>query len=284
MLRTGLKTTFIFLFALGLTADGLLGQIPRRRANPNAPVDEVFWAPSIIGMSSVTNIPKGNLNVTILHAFGIATNGIEDLWGLDASANIRFGVDYGLHDRLSVGFARSRFDKLYDFRMKANLLRQTRNDSIPIEIAVKGDFGIQTTKNGFGFADRLSYFISLMFARKLSERVSVQISPMFSHFNTVFIEEENDHFAVGLVARYVIGDRMSLMVEYVPVLGKRSDGTRNALSMGLNIETGGHVFQLFLKTSQWLTEQHIISRNTDNFLDGDFRFGFNVNRVFGVGQ
>lgn len=268
-------------------------QIPRQRAVTNGPVDEVFWAPNIITMSSVTNIPKGNLNFTIMHVFGIATNGIEDLYGLDGAANIRFGLDYGLHDRLSVGFGRSRFDKVYDVRFKANLLRQTTNDSMPIELAVKGDVGITTLENGFDFADRLSYLSSVLIARKFSEQLSLQVMPMFSHFNTVFIErgvndeiieEANDHFAIGLGGRYAFNDRWALTVEYIPVLGERSDNTVDAISIGFDIETGGHVFQLFFTTSQWMTEQHTIARNVDDFFEGDFRFGFNVHRVFYLGK
>lgn len=280
---------FCLAFLLG-TAD-LYAQMPRERADVEGPVEEIFWAPNVILTSSVYNLPQGNLNVTILHSFGIATNGVEDLFGLDGAANIRFGADYGITDRLSVGIGRSRFDKLYDARFKANLLRQMEDDSVPIDVALKGDLGITTVENGFEFVDRLNYFASLMVARKFSDRISLQVMPMYSHFNTVFIErsggrileEENDHFAVGLAGRLVLSRRFALQAEYLPVIGPRSDGTTDAFSVGLDIETGGHVFQLFFTTSQWFTEQHVIARNTDDFFAGDFRFGFNVNRVFRLG-
>ena len=225
-----------------------------------------------------------------MHTFGIATNGISDLYGLDAPANIRFGVDYGITDRLSIGIGRSRFDKLYDVRIKANLLRQSKDDRLPVGIGVKGDVGIMTLENGFDLTDRQSYFASLMFARKFTDRVSLQISPSYAHFNSVSIErgendeilrEENGHFALGIGGRVTLGTRFELLFEYIPVFGKRSDGTSNNFAFALDIETGGHVFQLFFKTSQWLTEQHVIARNTEDFFDGDFRFGFNVNRIFG---
>jgi hypothetical protein len=286
-LTSGIAFLIIILFV-----DLVHAQIPRQRAEPGGPVEEVFWAPTIIGTSSVTNLPQNNLNFTIMHAFGIATNGIEDLFGLDGAANIRFGIDYGVHDRLSIGMGRSRFDKLYDFRFKANLLRQTKDDKMPLELAVKGGMGIMTLENGFDVKDRLSYLGSVMIARKFSERVSLQVTPMFAHFNTVFIErgadneileEENDHIALGLAGRLGLNERIALMLEFIPVLGERSDGTKNAFAVGFDIETGGHVFQLFLTTSQGMTEQHIIARNVDGFFDGDFRFGFNVNRVFAFG-
>ncbi len=286
--------SFILLLVLAsLSIPDSYAQMKRSRANSGGPVDEIFLAPGIIGSASVTNIPEGNLNFTILHTFGIMTDGADDLFGLDAAANIRFGLDFGVSDRLSIGIGRSRFDKLFDVRFKAKLLRQTKDDRIPVEIAVKGDAGIMTEKNGYAFIDRLNYFGSVLIARRFSDLLSIQLTPMFSHFNTVFIErnldnsiraEENDHIALGIAARWVLSTRTSLLVEYLPVLGSRSDGTRDAFSVAYNIETGGHVFQLFLKTSQWLTEQHIIARNTDDFFDGDFRFGFNVNRVFSLGS
>ena len=287
LLRT-IGTLSILLF---LGAAPLHAQMPRERVDPGGPVEEIFWAPNVVLGSSVYTMPQGNLNVTIMHAFGIVTNGPEDLFGLDGAANIRFGADYGLHDRLSIGVGRSRFDKLYDFRFKAKLLRQMKDDTPPVDVALKGDVGIMTVENGFDIADRLNYFASLMIARKFGERISLQVTPMVSHFNTVFIErsggrileEENTHFALGLAGRFVLSRRLAVQVEYLPVLGARSDGTTNALSVGLDIETGGHVFQLFFTTSQWLTEQHVIARNTEAFFEGDFRFGFNVNRVFRLG-
>lgn len=287
-----LRTLTVPALVLCLSA-GALAQMPRERADPGGPVDEVFWAPSVILTRSVTNLPAGNLNVTIMHAFGIATDGVETLFGLDGAANIRFGVDYGVFDRLSVGIGRSRFDKLYDARFKANLLRQTKDNRIPVEVALAGNAGITTLRNGFDLADRLSYFASLLVARKVTDRLSVQVAPMVSHFNTVFIErdandevveEKNDHVALGLAGRYVLSRRLAVLAEYLPVLGSRSDGTRDAFSVGLDLETGGHVFQLFFTSSPWLTEQHALARNADEFFAGDVRFGFNVNRVFSLGR
>lgn len=287
-----LRAAILLCLPFLLLSEGAYAQMPRERANPGGPVGEIFWAPNLILTSSVQNLPGGNLNVTIMHSFGIATNGVGTLFGLDDAANIRFGADYGVFDRLSVGIGRSRFDKLYDVRFKAKVLQQTKDNRIPVAVAVTGDVGIMTLENGFDFADRLDYFASLLIARKLTERISLQIMPMFSHFNTVFIErgsegdileDENNHFALGLAGRFVLSRRLALLAEYLPVIGARSDGTTDAFSVALNIETGGHVFQLFFTTSQWLTAQHVIARNADNFFAGNFRFGFNVNRVFRIG-
>jgi Membrane bound beta barrel domain (DUF5777) len=264
-------------------------QMSRTRANANRPVEELFWAPTVIGTASVTNLDAGDLNFSIKHSFGLVSSGIENLYGLDGAANIRFGLDYGATDWLSLGFGRSRFDKVYDFRFKTNLLRQTVSGSSPLELAVMGDVAITTLKNGLSFTDRLSYAGMVMLGRRLSDKVSVQVSPMFSHFNTVYIErdnngevvaEENTHFGAAVALNLKLNEVFAVLVEYVPVFGERSDGTVDAFSVGLDIETGGHVFQLFLGSSDWLTEQYMLARNNDDFFAGDFRWGFNVNRAF----
>ncbi len=280
---------FTLLLVVGCITVDASAQLERVRARPGGPVDEVFWAPAIVVVPSVTNVGAGDLHFTIQHSFGRVSDGASELWGLDGTANIRFGLDYGLTDRLSVGAGRSRFDKVYDFRSKWNVLRQTKDNRVPIEVALAGNAGITTLENGFSFDDRLTYAGSLLLARRVSDELSVQIAPTVSHFNVVFreldrfgdvVEEENTHLALALAARYVVHPQVSLAVEYVPVLGSRSDGTTDMLSFAVNIETGGHVFQLFFTSSRWITLQHAVARNDDAFFDGDIRFGFNVNRVF----
>ena len=283
-------TCFFFILTLVLMpALDLAAQMPRQRANPTGPVDEVFWAPRIVHLTSVSNLEKNNLDFNIKHSFGVVTNGVEDLFGLDAAANIRFGLDYGITDWLSVGIGRSRFDKLYDGRFKVNALRQRKDGSIPLELAFTGNAAILTVKNGYELADRLSYMGGVILARKFSERISLQVTPMFTHFNTVtierdvnnqIVEEINDIVAIGVAGRVVLSQRVALLLEYIPVLGDRNDQTEDAISVSFDIETGGHVFQLFFTTSQSMTEQHVVARNRDDFLNGDIRFGFNVHRVF----
>lgn len=284
---------FVLLAALLLIPPIVTGaasaQIERWRANPSAPVDELFWAPTVIVTNSVTNLDKGDLNFSIMHSFGIATNGVEDLFGLDAAANIRFGLDYGITNRFSVGLGRSRFERIYDARFKFNVLRQTRDERVPLEFAIQAGAGITTDPNGFELVDRMSYLATAMLGRRMNSWFAFQVSPIYSHINTVFTElrgdstvitRENDHLAVAVAVHLRLAQRVALIAEYVPVFGPRSDDTINAVGVGFDLETGGHVFQVFVTTSQWLTPQHMVARNTDDFTAGDFRLGFNVNRVF----
>ena len=291
MLRHQIVYFFIVVSLICIPVMDVSAQMPRQRANPGGPVDEVFWAPRIVHLTSVTNLDKNNLDFNIKHSFGIVSNGVEDLFGLDAAANIRFGLDYGITDWLSIGIGRSRFDKLYDGRFKLNAVRQKKDGSIPLEVAFTGNAAILTTKNGYDVMDRLSYMGGVILARKFSERISLQVTPMFTHFNTVtierdindqIVEEVNDIVALGIAGRVVLSERVAFLFEYIPVLGERNDQTEDAISLSFDIETGGHVFQLFFTTSQSMTEQHVVARNRDDFLNGDIRFGFNVHRVFSL--
>lgn len=281
-----IKQTILTATIVALTASTAFSQMERQRVATDGPVDEVFWAPNLVGMSTVQHMPKQNLNVTIMHNFGLMNEDLfRNFFGLDLGATVRVGLDYGITDGWSIGAGRTSPQKIFDFRTKLALLKQTESNSIPLSVSVKGDLGINTRRqSGLAFEDRLSYFSSLMVARKFGDDLSLQLTPMYSHFNSVFIDEVNDHFAIGVGGEYHLSDRYALMAEYYPVVGDRSAGTKDAFAVGINIETGGHVFQLFLKSSNWHNEQYIIANNTEDFWDGDIRFGFNVNRVFGLGK
>lgn len=268
-----------------IAAAPALTQMKRERVQVGGPVEETFWAPNIVGMGNVQSLPARNLNVTIMHNFGLVNEEtFRNFFGLDFGATVRLGLDYGITDNWSVGVGRASPQKVYDLRTKLIFLRQTKSSSVPVSIGVKGDLGINTGPRGFEFSDRLSYLTSAMVARRFNDRLSLQLTPMYAHFNTVTAGEVNDHFALGIGGEYRLSDRWALIAEYYPVLGERSQDTQNSFAIGVNIETGGHVFQLFLKSSNWHTEQHIISQTFDDFWDGDIRFGFNVNRIFRLGK
>ncbi len=286
-----MKKLILGVLFLGITSSSIFAQMQRQRTVKDAPVDELFLIGSIAGMSTVTNLQKGDLNSVIMHNFGLVSSGLEEFWGLDQGAAVRLGFDYGVTDKLSIGIGRTSIEDNVDLRFKYTLLRQMKSDKIPVEVAIKGDVGINTQENtrleDFTFNERLNYLGSIMLARKFNDKIVLQVAPMISHFNTVLIEEpgitpENTHFALGLGGRFKIDERKSLTFEYLPVLGDRTDGTVNHFAIGYEIETGGHVFQMFFMSGQWFTEQHLIARTTTDFFESDFRLGFNVNRVFGL--
>ena len=258
-----------------------LSQLTRERVETDAPL-EIFPSPLIVGMSSAGNLAGGNLYTSVTHTFGRLDGGIDHFFGLDDGANTRIGLDYGFSDRFSMGISRMTFLKVVDLRGKVTLQRQTVTGGSPVEMTLKGSVSISTLSGtGDSFSERLVYFISLPTARKF-DQLSLQIAPMFAHFNSVSQGGEEQLLALGLAGSYRLSQRFSLGLEYLPVLSTGNPGTRHAMAVVLDIETGGHIFQLFLASSQWHNEPYILANNTDRFIDGEFRFGFTIHRVFGL--
>lgn len=284
---------FLALLFIVLTAPGLLfAQMEKKRAVEDKPVEDIFLAGSIVGTATVSALPAQNLNFSVMHNFGLVSGGIDDFFGLDLGASIRLGLDYGLTDRLEVGIGRSSLENNVDARFKYVLLQQLESDKMPLQLVLKGDIGINTEQErrfDFTFTERLNYLASVMIARKFNDKLSVQIAPMVSHFNTVVQETEpsdyqHTHFGVGLSGRYKWNNRNAITFEYLPVISNRNSDTTNHLAAALEIDTGGHIFQLFFMTGQWFTEQHLLTRTNTKATDFDFRLGFNINRLFSLGS
>lgn len=281
-------TTFIFLIVF---SSSLMAQMQRQRAVKDGPVEDIFRIGSLTGMSTVTTLEARNLNSLIMHNFGLVSSGIEEFYGLDQNAAVRLGFDYGITDKLTIGIGRTSVEDNVDLRAKYLIIEQLESDKIPVQVAIKGDVGINTQKNtqfdDFTFQERLNYFASVMIARKFNKQLSLQIAPMVAHFNTVKIEQagvipENTHFGLGVGGRYAFDERKAITLEFLPVVGERSPGTFNHFAIGYEIETGGHVFQMFFMSGKWFTEQHLLARTNTDFFEGDFRLGFNINRIFGL--
>lgn len=274
------KSSFQAIVLLLLLTTTAAAQMERHRANIVEPV-ETFWAPNIVTQATTETLEARNLNVTIMHSFGIATtNVIQNFFGLDNIPNVRLGLDYGLTNRWSAGIGRSTLLNVVDLRTKYALMRQNTDNSTPLNISLKGDLGIVTQQNRQPFKDDISTLVSGMISRKFNETLSLQLSPMYGYYSSVDPGEQNYLFALGVGTSIKLNKRFALIGEYYPVLGSRNPGTKNAFSLGLNIQTGGHVFQLFFASTQWHLEQYVIANNNEEFWAGDFRFGFNVNRLF----
>jgi len=257
-------------------------QLSRERVETNPVVNDIFWGTTNVGIGTIQSISKNNLQSTVMHTFGLVSGGADVFWGLDLGANTRLGVDYGITDKVSVGIGRMTFNKVVDVRSKVNVLRQTETGTVPLDVAIKFSTGISTLSGrGPAFSDRLSYLVSIMAAKKV-DRLSFQVAPMFARFNRVSAGDQNNLFGLGFLAQYELNERFALSAEYLPVLGERNPGTENMMAVSLNINTGGHIFQIFFTSSQWHGEQYIMANNADRFWEGDFRFGFNINRVFGL--
>ena len=249
----------------------------------------IFKTSRIINSHSIENTPKGILDVKISHRFGFINSGLYDLFGLDG-ATIRLGGDFGITDNISLGFGRSSLEKMYDVYGKIRLLRQcTGKRVMPVSLSYVATASINTLKfedpsASNLFQSRLFYSHQLLIARKFSEGFSLQLMPTLVHRNLVRTHaESNDVISIGIGGRQKISKRVSINMEYFYVLPDQLDPQyKNSLSIGFDIETGGHVFQLHFTNSTSMVYKGFIGETVGDWLDGGIHFGFNISRVFSL--
>jgi hypothetical protein len=243
----------------------------------------------IINSASLENTAPGVLDLRISHRFGPMSDGIQEFFGLD-NAVTRIGFDYGINKWLMVGIGRSTYEKAYDGFFKTKILRQsTGAKNMPISVQFLASTTIVGLANYYSdvtsdFVHRMSYSFQPIIGRKFSKNLTLQIMPTIVHRNLVSTrEEENTVFAAGLGGRMKFSKRSALTFEgyYVPN-GIRSDLQNYSLSVGVDIETGGHVFQLFLTNSIGINETQFMTQNFNDWGNGEIRIGFNISRVFTV--
>lgn len=253
------------------------------------PVTGTFKATRIVNLQTVEAPARGDLNFTIQHRFGQLNSGSYNFFGLD-NATLRLGLDYGLTDRLAIGVGRSTVDKTFDGSVKYKLLRQTdRSERMPVTVAGFGSVSYYTLRSPdkpyLDATYRTAYVGQLLIARKFNRIFSAEIAPSYLHYNLVPASaDKNDEFAVSAGGRLKVTRRMSLNVEYNYLLPDqvRSEKVYNSFSVGWDIETGGHVFQLVVTNSQGLIESQYLGRTTGNWGDGGIYFGFNISRNFNL--
>jgi hypothetical protein len=257
-----------------------------------------FKTTRVVNGHSIENVAPGVLDFKISHRFAPVRNGIYDLFGIDG-ASIRFGLDYGITDRLMIGVGRNSREKIIDGFAKYKLLRQSSGKrNMPVTLIYLVDAQVKTikfaddTRDNF-FSSRLFYAHQVIVGRKFNESLSLQLMPTLIHRNLVATpEDKNDVFSIGIAGRVKLNKRVALNAEYyyVPTGQIISQPYVNSLSLGLDIETGGHVFQLHFTNSPDMSykgfitetqEDWFFKNDEDRWLSG-LRFGFNISRVFTV--
>lgn len=254
-------------------------------------VSATFKDSRIINVQSNETASKGVLRFVISHRFGRLSDGAYDLFGLD-NATIRLGLDYGITDRIQVGIARSSFEKTYEGNLKVQLLRQSSGaKNMPVSATLYSAMFVNglkweddTQKNYF--SSRLSYSHQIIFTRKFNSSFSLAVIPTYLHYNIVeSAAMNNDKFALGAGGRIKLTNRLSFNAEYHYLFPRAvEDAYYNSLSLGFDIETGGHVFQLHITNSRGMFERAFIGETAGRWVDGDIYFGFNISRVFTVGN
>ena len=250
-------------------------------------VSATFKGTRVINGQSIELSSKGELQFVIEHRFGTINSGAYELWGLDQS-QMRMSFDYGLSKNIAIAIARNSFQKTYEASVKAKLLKQKLENGSLISITsyhavfANSIKWVQPERENL-FSSRLSYAHQIMIARKFNQSFSLQLTPSYIHRNLVEkMNFNNDYIALGLGGRYKLTKRVSLNAEYFYQLDRPHENFTNSLSLGFDIETGGHVFQLHITNSQGMFERAFIGETTGKWSEGDLYFGFNISRIFSL--
>lgn len=274
-------------FSISVNAQDLLDELEQQIPITKINVTSTFKGTRILNGHSIENRKNGALEFVISHRFGRVNLGIDELFGLDQS-NIRFAFEYGLSDNLMIGFGRSSYEKTYDAFLKYKLVKQSKGkSSFPVAISIFGSTALKTIKDYDPamkppLSQQLFYTSQILIARKFNSNLSLQVTPSYVHRNSVSVEEDpHDIFSVGIGGRMKLNKRISVNGEYFYNFNELvSVDTYNSLAVGIDIETGGHVFQIILSNAITMIEKGFITETTDDFFAGDIHLGFNISRTF----
>ena len=258
------------------------------KPSSSVPVINTFYSTRMVNSHTVEITGKGSMDFRLNHRFAPLNQGIYEFFGLDA-ASMRIGLDFGLSNNLMVGIGRSTYFKEYDGFIKYRLVHQKTGAGAPLSITWVGATSYRTLDYGPGLtvsnSDRWFYTTQLLFARKFNDNFSFQLSPTYTHYNrAIFLTGgASDLFSLGFLARQKISKRVSINAEYFMQTTK-FDGTSDALSIGVDINTGGHVFQIHLTNATMMNEHSFIHETTGSWGKGDIRLGFNISRIFNISK
>ncbi|MDB4089562.1 DUF5777 family beta-barrel protein [Flavobacteriales bacterium] len=261
-------------------------------------VYNTFNSSRVINSHSTEMLEKKNLDFRIGHRFGDiagASGGASSLFGIDNSADISIGLEYGITNNLNIGVTRMKgaghYKQLYEGFLKYKILSQSNKSPVSLVGLVK--YNVTSMKastdssSPTSFPDyiaRTSGSYQLIVARKFSERFSMQIVPTFVHRNYVGYNDQNSTLAIGAGARFQISKLIGIIGEYHYVAfkeGVQDDlGLTNPIALGVEFDTGGHIFQLNFTNSRGFGEAQYIPSTSSSIADGEFRFGFTIARIF----
>ncbi|WP_282159823.1 DUF5777 family beta-barrel protein [Ulvibacterium marinum] len=284
-----MKNTIGIYFGLALLFPVLLLSQKREKDSVvDKPERPAFESSFIIDNPNNVLFSKNTLEVQMSHRFGLINEGTNDMLGFWGPSNIRMGVAYSIHERLTLGFGTTKFNRLQDFNWKVGILNQTRSGRIPVSVSYYGNFTIDARKRENFSLDqhRYSYFNQLIIARRFSPKLSMQLAPSISHFNLVESRMRNDVIGVAFGGRYKISDQTSILWDYSQPFTHHLNGERldidpePGISLGFEFATSAHAFQLFITNMNGIVPQQNYMKNTNDFFRGQILFGFNITRNY----
>lgn len=277
------------IFSQDSTSTDLLGLLGKEETKKEY-VYNAFKSTRVIMSHSMEMLRPGVLDFRILHRFGRINGGAYEFFGLDGPATVRLGLDYGVTDNLTVGIGRSTFNKELDGFVKYRIIHQaTGPKSLPFSLIAVAGSTLTTLKwsdpnRENYFSSRAAYYGQLIIGRKFSEGLTLQVMPTVLHRNLVpSVNDPNDLVAVGVGGRIKLSRRVSINADYHYIVNpNEAAGFHNPLSIGFDLETGGHVFQLHFTNSKGMNERAFLAATEYSWGDGDIFFGFNISRSFQI--
>lgn len=294
------KVLLILLAFLSLSVcaqEDLMGMLEGEIEAEKVPekVIATFKGIQLINAQTIETTKKRTLEFNITHRFGnVGDAGAKHtLWGLENAANIRFSFNYGLTDNLSLGWGRSKMNEHIDIHAKFRFLEQKKG-GVPISAAyyVNGAISPVAKIANDDFNNRLSYVHQLIIASKLNKAISLEVLPTLVHRNFVdhtilhpdsSTVDQNNLISIGFAGRFKITKRIAFVLDYFLTFSKfrdASNGFYDPLAIGVEIETGGHVFHINVTNSTGIIENDFIPSTRSNWGDGQYKLGFNISRVF----
>lgn len=277
MKRNTKFTTFTCILAF-LSAGFLFAQ------NEAEPVMPAFETLTLVDNQTTANPYKGQKILMIQHRFSKIEE-IADLFGIYGSANTRIGLSYGITDKIMIGFGTTRTFKLQDLEWKYSIL--TQNSKLPISLSYHGNAVLDARdskyfgpEEDYKFAYRMSYLNQLIVSTRIGNRVSLQAAPTFVYFNAVPEGYNNINAAINFGGRFQVLGFHAIIVEYDQPLIKSETDVYPNLALGVEIGTSTHSFRVFASNYNNIVRNHGIAFNSNNPMDGDFQFGFNISIRF----
>ena len=286
---------FLFLLIIFFVSANAFAQDEEKKEGEkkeevSKPAKPAFESAQLMDEQSVVVPSKKTLEMNMQHRFGTMENGIKDLFGIYGSANIRIGFSYVPINNLAIGFGFTKLNKYVDVNAKYAILKQKKNNSMPISVSIFGNAVIDTREKSFFPKDvyRLSYFGELIIASRITPKISLQLTPSYSHFNAADSLYKNDIIAVGLSGRYKFSPQSSVMFNYTQQLTKHNDPNfklQPGITVGWEIATSAHCFQMFATTFSGIVPQRNISYtenrlSSGTFATSQFLIGFNITRLW----
>ena len=243
-----------------------------------------FKAMKIVNMQSTKVASKGDLYMYVSHRFGSISDGISTFFGLD-NANTKIQMVYGLFNGVQIGLSRESLRKTYAGSLKFKLIEQGEKSPISVVGYTTVNMNTELTPERYPnmlFEDRLSYASQLLVSKRVSKKLSLELAPTYVRQNLVLESfQQHDQFALGFGGRFKLTNRLSFNLDYSYNFNRASESVYNdPLSIGLDIETGGHIFQLLFSNAQSTNEPGFITNAEGDWTKGDIFFGFNIVRVF----